>query len=47
MMVLVSYDVSTINAAGRRRLHAERGNWHEFAAAITALLEAKPWPATT
>ena len=36
-----------LTAAGRRRLHAERGNWHEFAAAITALLEAKPWPATT
>lgn len=33
--------------AGHRRLHAERGNWQGFAAAVTALLEVKgPCPAT-
>jgi PadR family transcriptional regulator PadR len=35
-----------LTTAGQRRLHADRGNWREFAAAITTLLEAKPWPAT-
>ena len=36
-----------LTAAGTRRLHAERGNWREFAAAVTTLLEPGPWPATT
>jgi PadR family transcriptional regulator PadR len=36
-----------ITAAGARRLHADRGNWHEFATAVTALLESRPWPATS
>jgi PadR family transcriptional regulator PadR len=34
--------------AGARRLHGERGNWHEFAATVTTLLEPRqPWPATS
>jgi PadR family transcriptional regulator, regulatory protein PadR len=36
-----------LTAAGRRRLHTERGQWHEFAAAITSLLGPEPWPATS
>jgi len=36
-----------LTAAGERRLHADRGNWREFAAAVTAMLEPGPWPATT
>ena len=36
-----------LTAAGERRLHAERSNWREFAAAVTALLEPGPWPATS
>ncbi|MER6591174.1 helix-turn-helix transcriptional regulator [Micromonospora purpureochromogenes] len=36
-----------LTVAGQRRLHADRNNWREFATAITALLETKPWPATT
>jgi PadR family transcriptional regulator PadR len=36
-----------LTADGERRLHADRGNWREFAAAITALLETRPWPATS
>jgi DNA-binding PadR family transcriptional regulator len=36
----------TLTAHGVRRLHADRSNWHGFAAAITSLLERKPWPAT-
>jgi DNA-binding PadR family transcriptional regulator len=36
-----------LTAAGRRRLSAERSNWREFAATVTALLEVKTWPATT
>ena len=35
-----------LTAEGQRRLHADRSNWHGFAAAITALLERRPWPAT-
>jgi PadR family transcriptional regulator PadR len=31
---------------GRQRLHADRSNWHGFAAAVTALLEHRAWPAT-
>ena len=35
-----------LTAAGARRLHADRDNWHGFATAVTALLENRPWPAT-
>jgi PadR family transcriptional regulator PadR len=35
-----------LTPAGRRKLAGERANWREFAAAVTALLEATPWPAT-
>jgi DNA-binding PadR family transcriptional regulator len=34
-----------LTPAGRRRLASERGNWREFAQAVTAVLEAGPWPA--
>ncbi|GIH03632.1 PadR family transcriptional regulator [Rhizocola hellebori] len=36
-----------LTAAGETKLAGERTNWREFAAAVTAMLEAKPWPATT
>jgi DNA-binding PadR family transcriptional regulator len=36
-----------LTAAGERRLHADRNNWREFATAITAMLETKPWPVTS
>jgi PadR family transcriptional regulator len=36
-----------LTPAGEKRLHAERGSWREFAAAVTSMLEARPWPATT
>jgi PadR family transcriptional regulator, regulatory protein PadR len=36
-----------LTAAGTRRLHADRGNWQAFATAVTALLENRPWPATS
>jgi transcriptional regulator len=32
---------------GRQRLAHERSNWREFAAAVTAVLEPAPWPATS
>ena len=32
---------------GRRRLADDRAGWRDFAAAVTALLEGPPWPATT
>ena len=35
-----------ITPAGTRRLTAERTNWQGFSAAITTLLEPRPWPAT-
>jgi DNA-binding PadR family transcriptional regulator len=35
-----------LTAGGLRRLQADRSNWHGFAAAITDLLERRPWPAT-
>jgi PadR family transcriptional regulator, regulatory protein PadR len=35
-----------LTAAGQRRLHAERSNWRDFAAAVTAIVERQPWPAT-
>lgn len=36
-----------LTAEGHRKLAGERANWREFADAVTALLERKPWPATT
>jgi PadR family transcriptional regulator len=36
-----------LTASGQRRLAADRGNWREFAAVVTSLLEATPWPTTT
>jgi PadR family transcriptional regulator, regulatory protein PadR len=39
-----SYQLTSI---GRRRLEAERGNWREFAGAITSVLEGAPWPTTS
>jgi DNA-binding PadR family transcriptional regulator len=36
-----------LTPAGKRRLHAGRGSWQEFATTVTTLLEAKPWPATS
>lgn len=36
-----------LTASGKQRLHVDRSNWREFATAITALLETKPWPATS
>ena len=36
-----------LTAAGQHKLHADRGAWRDFATAVTGLLEAKPWPATT
>lgn len=36
-----------LTAAGRRRLSADRGAWREFAAAVTAIVERKPWPVTS
>jgi DNA-binding PadR family transcriptional regulator len=34
-----------LTADGRRRLQADRSNWHGFAAAVTALLEQRTRPA--
>jgi PadR family transcriptional regulator PadR len=39
-----SYRLTT---AGRHRLARDRAHWREFAAAVTALLEGAPWPATS
>jgi DNA-binding PadR family transcriptional regulator len=36
-----------LTPAGLRRLRADRHNWQGFAAAVTALLERRPWPATS
>ncbi|GAA0939983.1 PadR family transcriptional regulator [Virgisporangium aurantiacum] len=36
-----------LTPAGLQRLHADRANWRGFAAAVTALLEPRPWPATS
>jgi PadR family transcriptional regulator PadR len=36
-----------LTANGRETLTHERGNWRDFAAAVTAVLEPEPWPATT
>jgi PadR family transcriptional regulator len=35
-----------LTPAGEKRLHAERSSWQEFAAAVTGMLEARPWPVT-
>jgi DNA-binding PadR family transcriptional regulator len=35
-----------LTADGLHRLAADRSNWRGFAAAVTALLETRPWPAT-
>jgi DNA-binding PadR family transcriptional regulator len=35
-----------LTAAGRRKLSGDRTSWHEFARAVTAMLEHAPWPAT-
>jgi PadR family transcriptional regulator PadR len=35
-----------LTGKGQRKLAQERGNWREFANAVTALLERQPWPAT-
>src|SRR5215475_9873828 len=32
-----------LTADGLRRLHADRDSWRGFAAAVTALLERRPW----
>jgi len=34
-----------LTPAGRRKLHTDRRDWREFAATVTALLEAWAWPA--
>jgi PadR family transcriptional regulator, regulatory protein PadR len=36
-----------LTAAGQRRLGTDRSSWREFAAAVDALLEPRPWPATS
>ncbi|GID30424.1 PadR family transcriptional regulator [Paractinoplanes brasiliensis] len=36
-----------LTPAGHRRLHADRGSWRDFAAAVTAILDGKSWPAAT
>jgi len=36
-----------LTAAGRQRLHADRDHWQQFAATVSTLLEARPWPATS
>jgi PadR family transcriptional regulator PadR len=35
-----------LTTAGRRRLGDERQTWQQFSAAMSAVLEPKPWPAT-
>ena len=35
-----------LTAAGRRRLGTERATWQQFSTAVSAVLEAEPWPAT-
>ena len=32
---------------GRRRLSTDRAAWHEFATAVTTLLERRTWPVTS
>jgi len=38
--------VYELTSAGRRTLTAERGSWQQFSAAVTALLQPAPRPAT-
>src|SRR5215472_10667391 len=33
-----------LTAAGKRALSGKRADWHDFAATISAALDAKPWP---
>ena len=33
-----------LTTAGKRALSGKRADWHNFAATISAALEAKPWP---
>ena len=35
-----------LTPAGRRKLDSDRATWREFAAAVSALVEPTPWPAT-
>lgn len=35
-----------LTGPGRRRLHADRNSWREFAATVSSLLEVRAWPAT-
>ena len=39
--------VYQLTPAGRRALDTERGNWRDFSAAVTALLQPAPRPATS
>ena len=39
--------VYRLTTAGRRRLAAERNTWRDFSAAVNALLEPTPRPATS
>lgn len=36
-----------LTPAGLARLQTDRRSWQDFATTISALLEPKPWPATT
>ncbi len=36
-----------LTAAGRKALGAERASWRQFSAAVSAMLEPAPWPATS
>jgi DNA-binding PadR family transcriptional regulator len=36
-----------LTPAGEGRLHRDRGAWREFAQTVSALVERRPWPATT
>lgn len=36
-----------LTGAGRHRLSGERTAWRDFASAVTAILEPRPWPTTS
>jgi len=36
-----------LTGQGHSKLAGERANWREFATAVTAVLDGKPWPATS
>jgi DNA-binding PadR family transcriptional regulator len=36
-----------LTEAGLHQLHTDRSHWQEFAATISTMLKAKPWPATS